>query len=368
MRDEVYLVDSVARAVEEAQTIAQRRWGHFGRIRKVKPGDIKNDRRTVEVQVEVGDAKHWVVVDLQKTESGWVVEKPKERKTKMNTNEILKKVEGRMAEILASTPNWWEVEGTLRHLLRAGHELISAGGGEASDRWQMHQDWTATFNRLLEEAGEELVTGLFPHGVAEELSLIDLVWPQGEFVVGRGWARWQVDQPVIVALEEGVGWEDAFGIHEGVVLDGRIYRHSQTGRTAWEADVVGYLSEVTLVRDPAPRWEKGMRLIVIDGISPLEFLPEGGDFWVGIAPAQGCWDVHPMFGDTPEYYADWDWERGEESEDVGVEEVDPCEEYGHLPERDLVAEKLHNDGEKVFYCRRCGRQLDSSDPVWGPSV
>lgn len=87
MKNEVYLVDSVARAVEWAQSIAQRQLGHFGRIRKVKPGEIIAGRRTVKVQLQIGDTREWFVVNLKKTNDGWVVE-PKEEKKMAGTFEM----------------------------------------------------------------------------------------------------------------------------------------------------------------------------------------------------------------------------------------------------------------------------------------
>lgn len=83
MSDEVYFVDSVASAVEHAQSIAQRLYGHFGKIRKVKPGKIQNGARTVKVQIEVDETKHWFQVDLVKTDDGWVAPINEKKESKM---------------------------------------------------------------------------------------------------------------------------------------------------------------------------------------------------------------------------------------------------------------------------------------------
>lgn len=75
---EVYFVDSLALAVEKAQSIARRRYGHFGLIRKVEAGDIVLKSRLVKVQLQIGETRVWFTVQMQQTESGWAMTSDKE--------------------------------------------------------------------------------------------------------------------------------------------------------------------------------------------------------------------------------------------------------------------------------------------------
>ncbi len=82
MSNEVYFVDSISVAIEYAQTIAMKKHGHFGKIRKVKPGEIIDNHRTVKVRLQVGQQSEWFTVELENQPQGWVV---LNKETKMNT-------------------------------------------------------------------------------------------------------------------------------------------------------------------------------------------------------------------------------------------------------------------------------------------
>ena len=74
MSEVIYLTKSVALAVDWALTTARKREGKRPLLRKIRAGEIENDRRTIEVQVEVDGAKYWLTVNLHRAEGGWVVE------------------------------------------------------------------------------------------------------------------------------------------------------------------------------------------------------------------------------------------------------------------------------------------------------